>query len=235
MHRSIAELAALEKAMEIATRQRGRALALAQLIETAAQRGTAAAGHRRRALGRHRRAGAIRRDRRRRRELPDPVHHDDAPRRRSDQRQLARTRARLPGHDRRSRTARRRRGAGTRSAFSGAAAGNRSARASSAPKAIRCFSISCCVRRRAGHDCCRDRCDARRWRAPIACPLAITRLCRPRPCSDIASRSTALRHVIDDDDYDPTRADRNGAGTVQTASTWSSLTRCSATRSTNRH
>jgi DNA-binding SARP family transcriptional activator len=34
-----AELAALEKAMEIATRQRGRALALAQLIETAVQRG----------------------------------------------------------------------------------------------------------------------------------------------------------------------------------------------------
>ncbi len=33
------ELAALEKAMEIATRQRGRALALAQLIETAVQRG----------------------------------------------------------------------------------------------------------------------------------------------------------------------------------------------------
>ena len=34
-----AELAALEKAMEIATRQRGRALALAQLIESAVQRG----------------------------------------------------------------------------------------------------------------------------------------------------------------------------------------------------
>jgi len=34
-----AELAALEKAMEIATRQRGRALALAQLIETAVQHG----------------------------------------------------------------------------------------------------------------------------------------------------------------------------------------------------
>jgi DNA-binding SARP family transcriptional activator/class 3 adenylate cyclase len=34
-----AELAALEKAMEVATRQRGRALALAQLIESAAQRG----------------------------------------------------------------------------------------------------------------------------------------------------------------------------------------------------
>ena len=34
-----AELAALEKAMEIATRQRGRTLALAQLIETAVQRG----------------------------------------------------------------------------------------------------------------------------------------------------------------------------------------------------
>jgi DNA-binding SARP family transcriptional activator/tetratricopeptide (TPR) repeat protein len=34
-----AELAALEKAMENATRQRGRALALAQLIETAVQRG----------------------------------------------------------------------------------------------------------------------------------------------------------------------------------------------------
>lgn len=33
------DLAALEKAMEIATRQRGRALALAQLIETAVQRG----------------------------------------------------------------------------------------------------------------------------------------------------------------------------------------------------
>ena len=32
------ELTALEKAMEIATRQRGRALALAQIIETAAQR-----------------------------------------------------------------------------------------------------------------------------------------------------------------------------------------------------
>ena len=34
-----AELAALEKAMEIATRQRGRALALAQMIESAVQRG----------------------------------------------------------------------------------------------------------------------------------------------------------------------------------------------------
>ncbi len=37
------------------------------------------AGRRRRALGRHRRAGPFRRDRRRRRQLPDPVHHDDSP------------------------------------------------------------------------------------------------------------------------------------------------------------
>ena len=38
MRRCDAELAALEKAMDAATRQRGRTLALAQLIESAAQR-----------------------------------------------------------------------------------------------------------------------------------------------------------------------------------------------------
>ena len=101
MRRIDAELAALEQAMEVATRQRGRALALAQLIESAAAARSAAAGRRRRALGGYRRAGALRRDRGRRRQLPDPVRHDDAPRRRSDQRQLG-AHARAAARSRRS-------------------------------------------------------------------------------------------------------------------------------------
>ena len=228
-----AELAALEKAMEVATRQRGRALALAQLIESAAQRAPqllvvedvhwADTDE----LARFGEIAAVVANcpilfimttrpegdpisatwRARARGCPVTTV-DLAPLADDEAQELAAHYPELRSEDDRRVH-------------------------SAAPKAIRCFSISCCVRRVPGTTCCRDRCARWSSRAQIDCrPGSRGAAGRARARTSLSAGSAAphdrprrLRSR---------RADRHRTHALRRRPSWNSRTRCFGTRSTNR-